>query len=141
MVRVPDRSVIEETVRAYAAAWLANDRDAWLATFAEDATQEDPVGDVVRRGRREIGTFWDRAMASYSTLEIVAREIFVVGSEAAMVWTINGKRAEGSVSFHGVDVFRFDEAGRILRVRAFWERAALRAQLERFSEGVEVERQ
>jgi ketosteroid isomerase-like protein len=41
---MPGRSEIEEAVRRCSAAFAARDRDAWLATFAEDATQEDPVG-------------------------------------------------------------------------------------------------
>jgi hypothetical protein len=42
-------------------------------------------------------------MARYGSIEIVPREIFVVGHEAAMVWTINGVSEEGAVSFDGVD--------------------------------------
>ena len=63
-------------------------------------------------------------MARYTSIEIVPREIFVIGHEAAMVWTINGVTEAGAVSFGGVDVFRFDDAGLISSVRAFWERDA-----------------
>lgn len=124
MKAVPDRAVIETTVRAYAAAWGAGDREAWLSTFADSATQEDPVGGGVRRGRDEIGELWDRAMASYKSLEIVPREIFICGREAAMEWTIHAVAVEGTITFNGVDVFTFDEDGRILSVRAYWERPA-----------------
>ena len=96
-----------------------------------DATQEDPVGDPIRRGHREIGEFWDREMARYESIEIVPREIFVTGHEAAMVWTIHGVTNEGAVSFDGVDVFRFDDAGRISSVRAFWQRGSLQRQFQR----------
>ena len=50
-----ERTALETTIRAYAASWAARDREAWLRTFATDATQEDPVGVPVRRGHREIG--------------------------------------------------------------------------------------
>ena len=120
-----ERAVLETTIRAYAASWAARDREAWLRTFATDATQEDPVGVPVRRGHREIGESWDREMARYRSIEIVPREIFVIDHEAAMVWTMNGVTAEGPVSFDGVDVFRFDDAGLISSVRAFWERSSL----------------
>jgi steroid Delta-isomerase len=122
---------LETTIRAYAAAWAARDREAWLATFAMDATQEDPVGGPVRRGRREIGEFWDREMARYHAIEIVPREIFVVAGEAAMVWTIHGATRDGAVAFDGVDVFRFDGAGLIGSVRAFWDRESLVRQFQR----------
>ena len=113
---------IENTIRAYAGAWARRDRDAWLATFADHATQEDPVGKGVRQGRAEIAQFWDRAMSHYHSLEIVPRHIVVIGREAVMEWTINGATANGSVTFDGVDVFTFDETARIASVRAYWQR-------------------
>ena len=117
-----DRQTIVATIRTYAAAWGAGDRQSWLDTFAEFATQEDPVGSRVRRGRSEIGEFWDTAMAEFDSIEIVPRDIFVAGNEAAMEWTINAVAGRGRITFAGVDVFTFDEAGRIASVRAYWER-------------------
>ena len=124
-----DQTAIEATIRAYAAAWAARDREAWLRTFAADATQEDPVGDPVRRGHNEIGAFWDREMARYKSIEIIPREVFVIGREAVMVWTINGVTLDGAASFGGVDLFHFDEGDRITSVRAFWQRGLLQSQL------------
>jgi steroid Delta-isomerase len=124
-----DQTPIEATIRAYAAAWAARYREAWLRTFATHATQEDPVGDPVRRGHNEIGGFWDREMARYQFIEIIPREVFVIGREAVMGWTINGVTPEGAVSFDGVDPFHFDEGDRIASVRAFWQRASLHHQL------------
>jgi steroid delta-isomerase len=130
---VLDRTVIEATIRAYAAAWGVGDREAWLATFAEHATQEDPVGEEVRRGHEEIGEFWDKAMARYKSLEILPRDIFIVGREAAMEWTINAVADDGAITFNGVDVFRFDESGNILSVRAYWERTRIEEQRQRLA--------
>ncbi len=120
---MPNRDAIEKTLRAYAAAWAARDREGWLDTFADFASQEDPVGEGTRRGREEIGEFWDRAMSAYESLEIVPRNIFVTGGEAAMEWTIHAATPEGILTFDGVDVFTFDEAARIVSVRAYWERS------------------
>ena len=130
IVEVTERTVLEAMIRAYAASWAARDREAWLRTFATAATQEDPVGVPVRRGHGEIGEFWDREMARYQSIEIVPREIFVIDHEAAMVWTINGVTDAGPVSFDGVDVFQFDDAGLISSVRAFWERTSLHRQIQ-----------
>jgi steroid Delta-isomerase len=120
-----ERHAVERAIRQYAAAWGARDREGWLATFAEHATQEDPVGSGVRRGRDEIGRFWDRAVAVYPSLEILPRDIFVNGREAAMEWTIRAASADGPITFDGVDVFAFDDAARIVSVRAFWERGRI----------------
>jgi uncharacterized protein (TIGR02246 family) len=122
-IGVADQKTIEATIRAYAAAWAARDRGAWLDTFAESATQEDPVGSRMRCGREEIGEFWDTTMAAFDSIEIVPRDIFVIGDEAAMEWTINGATAGGRVTFAGIDVFTLDDEGRITSVRAYWERA------------------
>jgi hypothetical protein len=70
-------------------------------------------------------------MARYRSIEIVPREVFAIDHEAAMVWTINGVTDEGAVSFDGVDVFQFDDAGLICSVRAFWERSSLHRQIQR----------
>jgi len=78
--------------------------------------------------RDEIGEFWDRAMAGYESIEIVPRNIFVIGQEAAMEWTLHAATPEGLITFDGVDVLTFDEAARIVRVRAYWERARAQAQ-------------
>src|SRR6185369_12726515 len=65
----------------------------------------------------------------YQFIKIIPREVFVIGREAVMVWTINGLTPEGAVSFDGVDLFHFDEGDRITSVRAFWQRASLHRQL------------
>jgi SnoaL-like domain len=92
------------------------------------------VGVPARRGHREIAELWDREMARYQAIDIVPREIFVIGHEAAMVWTINRVTDEGAVSFDGVDVFQLDDAGLISSVRAFWERSSLPGQLQRLAD-------
>jgi steroid delta-isomerase len=101
---------------------------AWLDRFAEFGAQEDPVGSRVRRGRAEIGELWDSTMAAFVSIEITPRDIFVVGNEAAMEWTINAGTAQAAVTFDGVDVFTFDDVGRIASVRAHWERARVAEQ-------------
>jgi steroid delta-isomerase len=119
---IADPSSLRALLGAYCAAWGDRDRDGWLATFAPDATQEDPVGEGVRRGHDDIGGFWDRAMSSYDTLTIAPRAMFVVGDEAAMEWTIRAHDADGWRTFDGVDVFTFTAEGLIASVRAYWER-------------------
>ena len=79
---------VRSLLRRYASAWANNDRDGWLSTFADYATLEDPVGTGVRGGRVEIGGFWDDAMAGYHSLAIAPRDIYISGTEAAMVWRI-----------------------------------------------------
>ncbi len=116
------RDAMRSLVRRYTAAWAASDRAAWLSTFALDATQEDPVGEGIRRGREEIGTFWDGAMSSFDSIEIRERHIHLLGAEAALEWTIVARDGDEWVVFDGVDIFSFNEVPLITAVRAFWDR-------------------
>ncbi len=116
-----ESDAIRVVVRQYVEAWAASDPEAWLSTFAEGATQEDPVGEGVLRGRHEIRTFWDRAMSSYDSVELRQRALHVVNSEAALEWTIVAADGEEWVAFDGVDVFTFDDVPLITSVRAYWE--------------------
>jgi steroid delta-isomerase len=93
-----------------------------LNTFSEAATQEDPVGEGVRRGRAEIAEFWDRAVESYDEIELRARSLHVVGSEAALEWTIVARDRDEWVVFDGVDTFSFEAGPLISSVRAYWQR-------------------
>lgn len=113
-------------IESYAAAWGRGDRDGWLATFAPDATQEDPVGEAVRRGHDAIGEFWDRAMDGRDSLEIRPRAIHVTGREAAMEWRIIARRGDEWTTFDGVDVFTFTDGPLIATVRAYWDRSTFR---------------
>jgi uncharacterized protein (TIGR02246 family) len=120
----PER--LRNLVEAYAAAWARNDRAGWLATFAADATQEDPIGEGVRRGREAIGGFWDRAMEGRDSLEIRPRAIHITGGEAAMEWRITTRMGGEWTVFDGVDVFTFTDEPLIATVRAYGDRATFR---------------
>lgn len=80
------------------------------------------MGEGIRTGRDEIAVFWDEAMSSYDSIEIRERAIHVVGSEAALEWTIVAGEGDEWVLFDGVDVFTCDDDPLITTVRAFWNR-------------------
>ena len=121
-----DPESLRDLIESYASAWGRNDRSGWLATFAPDATQEDPVGEGVRRCHDAIGEFWDRAMEGRESLEIRPRAIHVTGNEAAMEWRITARRGDSWTTFDGVDVFTFTDDPLIATVRAYWDRATFK---------------
>lgn len=104
-------------------------KEEWLALFAEDAIVEDPVGPsmfdqegVGHRGKAAISAFWDKAIALAERFEFDIRDSFAAGSEVANVGTISAFLPGGiRVDTEGVFVYRVDEAGLILSLRAFWE--------------------
>ncbi len=104
-------------------------KDEWLALFAEDAVVEDPVGSsmfdpegVGHHGKAAISAFWDKAIALAERFEFDIRDSFAAGSEVANVGTISAfLPGDMRVDTEGVFVYRVNEAGQILSLRAFWE--------------------
>lgn len=104
-------------------------KEEWLALFAEDAVVEDPVGRSMfdptgdgHHGRAAIGAFWELAIANVERFEFAIRDSFAAGDEVANVGTITAFLPGGSrVDTEGVFVYRVDEHGLIVSMRAFWE--------------------
>lgn len=104
-------------------------KDDWLALFAENAVVEDPVGPSAfdpdgagHHGRAAISAFWDKAIALAERFEFAITDSFAAGDEVANVGTITAFLPGGMrVDTEGVFVYRVDEAGLIVSLRAFWE--------------------
>lgn len=104
-------------------------KEEWLALFAEDAVVEDPVGVSMfdptgdgHRGRTAIAAFWDMTIGNAERIEFEIRDSFAAGSEVANVGTISTFLPGGStVDAEGVFVYRVNEDGMIVSIRAFWE--------------------
>lgn len=111
----------------------AGDRDAWLSLFADDAVVADPVGPspfdadgMGHRGRDAIAAFYDTVIA-HAQVRFTIRSSYVAGSECANEGTITSTFPDGTAGIvEGVYLYRVDEAGRLLSVRAFWEFDRLR---------------
>jgi len=109
----------------YVDLFNAGKRDDWIALFAADAEQHDPVGEPPRRGHDEIRGWWERAVAPYDRITIGIRSISTSGREAALSWTITERQAGKQRHFSGMDILTFDDAGLITELRAYWTRDAM----------------
>jgi steroid delta-isomerase len=104
-------------------------KEEWLTLFAEDGVVEDPVGVSMfdptgkgHHGHEGIAKFWDMAIANVERFEFDIRDSFAAGSEVANVGTITAFLPGGSrVDTEGVFVYRVNEDGLIVSMRAFWE--------------------
>jgi steroid Delta-isomerase len=134
---VIDESLIRGTVQRYAVAWGKRDRDLWLSSFSRNAIQIDPVGSPPREGIAAIAAFWDRAMDTYSHIELHPLVLYVCGNQAALTWEILGQDRAGWVSFDGVDTFVFTDRGRIASVRGYWRQDGKRRHASRPERGVD----
>jgi steroid delta-isomerase len=122
---MPTTDVIRSAVVAYVEALNKRDLAMFLALFAEQAEQHDPVGEAPRVGRDAIARWWDGAMTGWTYFHITMREAYIVGDEAALVWTIEEHNEGQERSFSGVDVLEFDAEHKIVAVHAYWERRNL----------------
>lgn len=104
------------------------DRERWLSNFAEDAIVQDPVGPSPMDpegkghiGKQAIGAFWDSNIAS-TGIKFDIRDSFACGQEVANVGTINLTFPNGATArCEGVFVYRVNDEGKVLSLRAFWE--------------------
>mgnify|MGYP004718544721 CR=1 FL=1 len=120
---MPDRQRIVDAIEAYCRAETAKDRDGFLALFADDVVHEDPVGiaSCVRRGREGVLALWQMVEAGDVTLRLTEPPI-VRGDEAvALLASESGPPGQRRRIDRIVDLFRFDEAGLIVGVRAFYD--------------------
>jgi len=120
----PARAVSKKSI----AAVKAKRKEDWLALFAADGVIQDPVGTSPidpsgegHRGTAAIGKFWDNQIAP-NTIHFEVRESYAAGSECANVGTIsigmpNGMKARCD----GVFVYRVNDAGKLVSMRAHWE--------------------
>jgi steroid delta-isomerase len=123
------QEMIEKTIDDYFAAITALDVEAWLATFAPDATSYEP-GVPPLTGHDALRQYFNGVAAGFSSLSFRADQIFAVGHEAGVKWSANGTGHNGKqAAFDGIDVFTVNDAGLITEIRAYWNPAAMMAQL------------
>ncbi|MGI9283860.1 MAG: nuclear transport factor 2 family protein [Pseudomonadales bacterium] len=104
------------------------DREGWLALWAEDGVIEDPVGPSPldpegkgHRGREALTNFYDTIIAP-GDLRFCIRQTFACGDECANVGTITTRSSDGTVGrTELVMVYRVNEDGKVISLRAFWE--------------------
>ncbi len=110
------------------AAVRAKDKNAWLALFAEDGWVEDPVGPsgfdpegAGHHGAEAIARFWDMAIAKTDAIEFLIDDSVACGNEVANIGRIRTTLAGTVIDAEGVFIYRVDESGSLLSLRAFWE--------------------
>ena len=106
----------------------AKDKQAWLALWAEDGCVEDPVGvsfidptGLGFRGPERREEFWDSNIASTDSIRFELHDSFAAGNEVANVATIHIAVGAAKTRCEGVFVYRVDDDGKLVSLRAFWE--------------------
>ncbi|MBS0293047.1 MAG: nuclear transport factor 2 family protein [Proteobacteria bacterium] len=106
-------------VHRYIAALNAGDLEAITALYAMDATVEDPVGTPPHQGQAAIRAFYAQSLAMklQVTLEGPVR---AAAHEAAFSFCVRLHWQGRDMVIRPIDVFRFDEAGKIVAMRAIF---------------------
>ncbi|WP_280403547.1 nuclear transport factor 2 family protein [Nocardia brasiliensis] len=114
--------------KALHAAVQARDKEAWLNLFAAAARVEDPVGPSHfdtegkgHQGRDAISAFWDNAIAPNDSIEFLFDDSFACGNEVAYTGKVRSQHNGQILDAAGVFIYKVDDTGKIVAVRAFWE--------------------
>jgi steroid delta-isomerase len=122
---------IAKAVADYFTAIRAMDASAWVATFAADGVSHDPVGTPPARGHAALRQFFEAIVGAFEKVGLFEDHVFVSGREAAVKWTGRGVGKNGrEVTFEGIDIFEINDEGKIQNLRAYWNPAAMLAQLQ-----------
>ena len=108
-------------------------RDAWLDLWADEGVLADPVGvspfdpkGEGHRGKLAVTAFYDDMISKVKVSFDYPRS-YACGDECAFIGTVYTTLPDGTENgSEGVFVYKVNEQGKILSLRAFWELERLR---------------
>lgn len=115
---MPAQEDMVRTVERYIEAFANDDPEAVVALFADDATVEDPVGSPPHRGRDAIRAFYTASMATGAKLKLEG-PVRTTADHAAFAFAVTLNYG-GEKRVDVIDTFRFDEAGKVIEMRAYF---------------------
>jgi hypothetical protein len=110
-----------EAFEAHARLWNAQDREAWLALFADNVTFDDPVGVPTKHGRAALETSWERSNNADRSWRLEPRRIMLCGNEAAIDLLNHGALDGAEVTVGSIEIWRINAAGFVDSVRVFFD--------------------
>lgn len=116
---MPTQAHMKAALQAYIDGFNADDPDAVMALFADNAVIEDPVGSPLK-SRVEFEAFIRQGVKFGARLELAAPIRGSYGSHAAMVFTVTFVQDGVRYTTNSTDVMTFDGAGKIVRMDGFW---------------------
>lgn len=102
-------------VDRYVEAFATNDLGIIRDIYAAGATVEDPVGTAPHEGIEAVCAFYEGALAAGARLALTG-EPRCAGNAVAFPFTVQMP----GMTIQVIDVFEFDDAGKIARMRAYW---------------------
>ena len=106
-------------VHAYVDGFARGDAQAIAEIFADNATVEDPVGTPIKAGKAEIVEFYRFSMSTGARLELLG-DPRCAGDSVAFPFGVKLEHEGAHMVIEVIDIFRFDDAGKVIEMRAFW---------------------
>ena len=103
----------------YVRCLTESDLEGLLDLFAEDAAIEDPVGTDWREGKEVLRAFYAEACQGVAKAELTGNPR-VAGNEVAFPFNVTAGAPGQQVVINIIDIFKFNEYGKIATMRAVW---------------------
>ena len=121
---MPGPDEIRSAMQSYIKYMCESDIEGIMSLYADDATVEDPVGGAVQAGKETLRAFY---AASAPKLQVeLTGPIRVAGNECAMPMLASVDLGDRKNYIDVVDVMKFNDAGKVTSMRAFWNPADMR---------------
>jgi len=114
-----DHAAKVRVIDAYVDGFARADPEAIVALFASDATVEDPIASPLKNGSAEILEFYKFSMQTGAKL-VLDGPVRTGGAYAAFAFQVRLNLGGDNKVIHVIDTFKFNEAGKIIEMRAFW---------------------
>jgi steroid Delta-isomerase len=123
-------TTIPKTIQNYFAATRAMDVDGYLAAFAPDAINYDPVGGEPLRGHEAMRQFFLGIAGLFEQVGLTEEFVTVAGNEVAVKWKGEGISKSGkAVVFEGIDIFELNAEGLVQTLKAYWNPSEMMTRL------------
>ncbi|MEO9461409.1 MAG: nuclear transport factor 2 family protein [Marinomonas sp.] len=106
-------------VHTYVESYNRGDLDGIAGIYAADATVEDPVGTPLKRGHAELREFFGVGISMGAKLHLDG-PIRCASDSAAFAFHVELEMEGKAQRIDVIDVFRFDEEGKVAEMRAFF---------------------
>lgn len=110
-----ENSEMVAVVHRYVQAFAESDMDIIRDMYAADAVVEDPVGSEPHIGMAAIEAFYEQSVPGPTTLELTGNPR-CAGNSVAFPFNA----VVGEMRIEIIDVFEFNEAGKVQAMRAYW---------------------
>tara|TARA_E500000178_G_C16561571_1_gene547581 strand:+ start:66 stop:449 length:384 start_codon:yes stop_codon:yes gene_type:complete len=114
-----DYEAAKNACETYIRSLENSDLETLLDLFADDATIEDPVGTDLREGKDTLREFYAVACEGVAKASLSGNPR-LAGNEVAFPFNVTAGAPGEEIVINIVDVFRFNEEGKVVSMRAFW---------------------